>query len=89
MKQGETMGTQFLLSLIGGGIAGAGLLFIIGKYAYKWYNKEPIVITGELVAIISILIVTGVVSAYELARASYDIAKEGIHCIQKNSDNDN
>jgi multisubunit Na+/H+ antiporter MnhG subunit len=83
------MGTQFLLSLIGGGVAGTGLLFFIGKYAYKWYKKEPIVITGELVAIISILIVTGVVSAYELAQASYHIAKEGIHYIQKNSDNDN
>jgi predicted nucleic acid-binding Zn-ribbon protein len=76
------MGTQFLLSLIGGGIAGAGLLFIIGKYAYKWYKKEPISITGEVVAITSILVVTGAVSAYKLGQASYHIAKDGVEYVQ-------
>jgi len=77
------MGTQFLLSLIGGGIAGAGLLFIIGKHAYKWYKKEPISITGEMVAITSILILTGAVSAYKLGQASYHIAKDGVHYVQE------
>jgi len=77
------MGTQFVLSLIGGGIAGAGLLFIVGKYAYKWYKKEKIVISGEIVAIASILMVTGVVSAYKLGEASYHIAKGGVEYVQE------
>jgi predicted nucleic acid-binding Zn-ribbon protein len=77
------MGIQFLLSLIAGGVAGVGLLFIIGKHVYKWYKKEPITITGELVAITSILILTGAVSAYKLGQASYHIAKDGVHYVQE------
>jgi len=72
------MGTQFLLSLIGGAIAGGGLLLIAGKYAYKWYKKETITISGEIVAISSILILTGAVSAYKLAESSYHLAGEGV-----------
>ena len=75
------MGTQFLLSLIGGAVAGGGLVFILGKHAYKWYKKEEIVISGEIVAIVSILIVTGVVSAYTLVKTSYHIAKEGVEYL--------
>jgi len=71
------MGTQFLLSLIGGGVAGAGLLLITGKYAYKWYKKEPISITGEVVTLASILLITGAVSTYKFVEASYYIAKNG------------
>jgi hypothetical protein len=73
------MGTQFLLSLIGGGVAGAGLLFLVGKYAYKWYKKETILITGELVTITSILIITGAISLYKFGEASYYIAKSGVN----------
>ena len=75
------MGTQFLLSLLGGGIAGAGLLFIAGKYAYKWYKKEEIIISGEIVAIVSILLIIGAVSTYKLGEASYQIAKGGIEYV--------
>lgn len=73
------MGTQFILSLIGGAVAGGGLLLILGKYAYKWYKKEKLVITGEMVAIVSILIMTGGISAYKLGEASYHIAKDGVN----------
>jgi len=76
------MGIQLILSLIGGGVAGLGLAFIAGKYAYKWYKKEEISITGELIAIISILIVTGIVSAYKLVESSYHIAKDGVEYIE-------
>jgi len=76
------MGIQLILSLIGGGVAGAGLLFIAGKYGYKWYKKETISITGELVAITSILMVTGAISAYKLVEASYHIAKNGVEYVQ-------
>ena len=75
------MGIQFLLSLIGGAVAGAGLVLILGKYAYKWYKKEQLILTGEMVAIVSILIVTGTVSAYTLGEASYHIAKDGVHSV--------
>jgi len=77
------MGIQLILSLIGGGVAGAGLIFIAGKYAYKWYKKETISITGELIAITSILMVTGAVSAYKLGEASYYIAKDGVEYVQE------
>jgi len=76
------MGIQLILSLIGGGISGAGLLFIAGKYGYQWYKKETISITGELVAITSILILTGAISAYKLGEASYYIAKDGVEYVQ-------
>jgi hypothetical protein len=72
------MGTQFLLSLIGGAVAGVGLLFMAGKYAYKWYKKEPITISGEIVAIASILILTGAISLYKLAESSYYLAQDVI-----------
>jgi len=72
------MGTQFLLSLVGGGVAGGGLLLIAGRYAYKWYKKEKIDINGEMVAIISILLMTGVISAYKLAESSYQLAQDGV-----------
>jgi predicted nucleic acid-binding Zn-ribbon protein len=77
------MGTQLLLSLIGGGVAGAGLAFLVVKYAYKWYKKEKIIISGEVVAIASILIITGAVSAYKLGEASYHIAKDGVEYVQE------
>ena len=73
------MGTQFLLSLIGGAVAGGGLVLILGRYAYKWYKKEKLTISGEMVALASILIVTGAVSAYKLGEASYHIAKDGVN----------
>ena len=72
------MGTQFLLSLVGGGVAGGGLLLIGGRYAYKWYKKEKLDINGEMVAIISILLMTGVISAYKLAESSYHLAQDGV-----------
>ena len=72
------MGTQFLLSLIGGAVAGGGLLLIAGKYGYKWYKKEPINIGGEIVAIASILVMTGAISAYKLAESSYHLAGDGV-----------
>ncbi len=75
------MGIELLLSLIGGGVAGVGLLFIAGKYAYKWYKKETISITGELIAIISILIVTGAVSTYKLGEISFNIVKEVVEHV--------
>jgi len=73
------MGTQLLLSLITGAIAGGGLLLIIGKYAYKWYKKEKISISGEILAIALVLIITGGISAYKAIEASYSIAKDGIN----------
>ena len=76
------MGTQLLLSLMGGGVAGAGLLFIVGRYAYKWYKKEKIIISGETVAIASMLLITGMVSVYKLGEASYYIAKNGVEYVQ-------
>ena len=72
------MGTQFLLSLVGGGVAGGGLLLIGGRYAYKWYKKEKLDINGEMVAIVSILLMTGVISAYKLAESSYHLAQDGV-----------
>jgi len=72
------MGTQFLLSLIGGAIAGGGLLLIAGRYAYKWYKKEKITIHGETIAIVSILLLTGALSAYKLAESSYHLAQDGV-----------
>jgi len=72
------MGIQFILSLIGGAVAGGGLLLITGKYAYKWYKKEKITISGEIVAISSILVMTGAISAYKLAESSYHLAQDGI-----------
>jgi len=72
------MGTQFLLSLISGAVAGAGILLILGKYTYKWYKKEPISIGGEVVAITSILLLTGAISAYKLAESSYYLAEDGV-----------
>jgi len=75
------MGTQFILSLIGGAVAGGGLLFIAGKYSYKWYKKEPISITGEMVAIASILIMTGAISVYKLAESSYYLVEDGINSV--------
>jgi len=75
------MGTQLLLSLIGGGVAGAGLLLIVGRYAYKWYKKEKIIVSGEIVTIASILLITGAISAYKLGEASYYIAKGGVEYV--------
>jgi hypothetical protein len=72
------MAIQFILSLIGGAVAGGGLLLILGKYAYKWYKKAPLTITGEMVAIVSILVMTGVISAYKLAESSYHLAGDGV-----------
>ena len=72
------MGIQFILSLIGGAVAGGGLLLIMGKFAYKWYKKERITISGEIVAVASILIMTGAISAYKLAESSYHLAGDGV-----------
>lgn len=71
------MGTQFIVSLLGGSIAAGALLFIGGTYVYKWYKKDPINITGEVVAVVSIFLVMGGVSAYKLAEASYHYAVVG------------
>jgi len=76
------MATNFLLSLIAGGIAGAGLLFILLKYGYKWYKKEPIYLSGELIMIISILTVTLLLSAYTLGEISLTVVKKTIHYLQ-------
>ena len=77
------MGTQFLLSLMGGVVAGGGLLFIAGRYAYKWYKKEPLTISGEMVAIASILILTGAISLYKLAESSYHLAQDVVQSTLK------
>jgi len=76
------MGTQFLLSLVGGGVAVGGLLLIAGRYAYKWYKKERFSMNGEMVAIVSILIMTGAISAYKLAESSYRLAQDGVKSAQ-------
>jgi len=75
------MGTQFILSLIAGAVAGGGLLLIAGRYAYKWYKKEKITISGEIITIISILVMTGAISVYKLAESSYHLAQDGVELI--------
>jgi hypothetical protein len=71
------MGTQFFASLIGIIISGGILLVMGGYYTYRWYKKRPIEITGELVMIVSTLMVIWGYSAYKLSEASFHYLKEG------------
>ena len=71
------MGTQFFTSLAGIIIAGGVLLAMGGYYAYRWYKKRPIEITGELVMIVSAVGIVWGYSAYKLSEASLHYAKEG------------
>jgi hypothetical protein len=71
------MGTQFFASLVGIISSGGALLLMGGYYAYRWYKKRPIEITGEIVTIVSTLVIVWGYSAYKLSEASFHYAKEG------------
>ena len=71
------MGTQFLISLAGIIISGGALLAMGGYYAYRWYKKRPIEITGEIVMMVSAVGIVWGYSAYKLSEASLHYAKEG------------
>jgi hypothetical protein len=72
------MTTQFLLSLLGLGIAGGGLAFLVGVSLYRWYKKRiPFSLTPTITTYISILVVLGAFSGFKLLTSSYYLAKAG------------
>ena len=71
------MGTQFFTSLAGIIISGGLLLAMGGYYAYRWYKKRPIEITGEIVMMVSAVGIIWGYSAYKLSEATLHYAKEG------------
>ena len=76
------MTTQFLLSLLGIGIAGGSFALLAGIAIYKWYKKEPIALmTPTVTTYVSIIVVLGAVSGYHLLTSSYHLAKKGTHLI--------
>ena len=76
------MGTQFFGSLLGIGIAVGSLALMAGYYGYRrWYKKETIEITGEVITLISIFVVLGAVSGYKLAESSFHYAKQGTKAV--------
>jgi len=75
------MGTQFLSSLIGVGVAVGSLLLMLGYYGYKWYKKEAIEIKGESITMFTALVILGGISGYKLAESSYYYAKEGTQVV--------
>ena len=77
------MGTQFFTSLAGIIISGGLLLAMGGYYAYRWYKKRPIEITGEIVMMVSTVGIVWGYSAYKLSEASLHYAKEGISYVLK------
>lgn len=76
------MTTQFLLSLLGIGIAGGSFALLVGLATYKWYKKEPIdLMTPMVTTYLSIIVVLGAVSGYHLLTSSYYLAKKGTHMV--------
>ena len=71
------MTTQFLLSLLGAGVAGGSFVLLVGLTAYKWYKKESTpLITPMVTTYLSIIVVLGAVSGYHLLTSSYYLAKK-------------
>ena len=76
------MTTQFLLSLLGVGIAGGSFTFLVSFAIYRWYKKEPIDLTSPIATTyLSIIIVLGAISGYHLLSSSYYLAKKGTHMV--------
>ena len=76
------MTTQFLLSLLGVGIAGGSFALLVGFATYKWYKKEPIALMTPIVTTyLSIIAVLGAVSGYHLLTSSYHLAKKGTEMV--------
>lgn len=76
------MTTQFLLSLLGVGIAGGSFILLLGLAVYKWYKKKPIdLMTPIVTTYLSIIVVLGAVSGYHLVTSSYYLAKKGTHMV--------
>ena len=76
------MTTQFLLSLLGVGIAGGSFALLVGYAIYKWYKKEPITLMSPTVTTyLSIIVVLGAISGYHLLTSSYYLAKKGTQMV--------
>jgi len=71
------METQFFASLAGIIISGAILVVMAGYSAYRWYKKRPVEINGEILMIVTSLIIIWGYSAYKLSEASFHYAKKG------------
>ena len=72
------MTTQFLLSILGLGIAGGGLALLVGTALYKWYKKRtPLSLTPTITTYLSILVLLGAFSGFNLLTSSYYLAKAG------------
>ena len=76
------MTTQFLLSLLGVGIAGGSFALLVGFAIYRWYKKEPIDLKSPIITTyLSIIIVLGAISGYHLLTSSYYLAKKGTRMV--------
>jgi len=83
------MGTQFFISLTGIIISGVALVVMGGYYAYRWYKKRPIEIRGEIVTIVSTLVIVWGYSAYKLSEVSFHYLKERIsHMFETEKDSE-
>ena len=71
------MTTQFILSLIGLGIAGGGLGLGALYALYRWKKKNPLAFTNMVTLYISTLVLLGAVSGYKFLTSSYYLTKQG------------
>lgn len=81
------MTTQFILSIIGLGIAGGGLGLGALYALYRWKRKNPLPFNGIVTMYISTLILLGVFSGYKFLTSSYYITKQGVgYVVDKGQD---
>jgi hypothetical protein len=70
--------TQFILSLIGLGIAGGGLGLGALYALYRWKKKNPLAFTNMVTLYISTLVLLGAISGYKFLTSSYYLTKQGV-----------
>lgn len=75
------MTTQFILSILGLGIAGGGLGLGALYAFYRWRKKNPIDFNGMVTMYLSTLILLGAISGYHFLTSSWYLTKKGVHLV--------